>query len=203
VAEGAAARLLTARSAAPVPPGSDPSQVFKPLKASGTAGTHTAIMLSNYLDYTRLRRYFRENDIEFEGICEYTPPPKVSRARTLFYNGQAPLLLYTERFHYYWRCVPTRARRLLRLRLTGLGAPLLTASPTLHRYKIRGIRNLIFYSLPENAGYYSEMLNMLEGNDISCAALFTPYDLLRLERIVGTDRAKRMVASDKPLFMFV
>jgi len=62
---------------------------------------------------------------------------------------------------------------------------------------------MIFYSLPENAGYYSEMLNMLEGNDISCAALFTPFDLLRLERIVGTDRAKRMVSSDKLLFMFV
>jgi len=119
VESAAAAHLLTARPTAPTS-GSAPLQVFKPLKASGTAGSHTAIMLSNYLDYTRLRRYFRENDIEFEGICEYTPPPKVSRARTLFYNGQAPLLLYTERFHYYWRCGPIRAPRLLLLRLTGL-----------------------------------------------------------------------------------
>jgi len=38
---------------------------------------------------------------------------------------------------------------------------------------------------------------------ISCPALATPFDLLRLERMAGTDRAKRMVASDKPLFMFV
>ena len=43
---------------------------------------------------------------------------------------------------------------------------------------------------------------MLESADVTCAALFTSLDLLRLERIVGSDRAKRMIGSDKPLFMF-
>jgi hypothetical protein len=34
----------------------------------------------------------------------YTTPPDVSRARARFFHGHVGLLLYTERFHFYWRC---------------------------------------------------------------------------------------------------
>jgi hypothetical protein len=47
------------------------------------------------------------------------------------------------------------------------------------------------------------MVNTLTHADVTCAALFTPYDLLPLERIVGSERARRMVgAATTPLFMF-
>ncbi|PHU11795.1 hypothetical protein BC332_18725 [Capsicum chinense] len=48
-----------------------------------------------------------------------------------------------------------------------------------HRYKIRGSQNLIIYSLPERKEFYPE-----------------------LKRIVGTAAAKRMVTSDKGVFVF-
>ncbi|XP_016580276.2 U3 small nucleolar RNA-associated protein 25 [Capsicum annuum] len=48
-----------------------------------------------------------------------------------------------------------------------------------HRYKIRGSQNLIIYSLPERKEFYPE-----------------------LKQIVGTAAAKRMVTSDKGVFVF-
>ena len=116
-------------------------------------------------------------------------------------------MLYTERFHFYWRYAVADARaagKAAGADVRGCVPYVLGATRALAEasYKIRGIRNLLFYALPENAGFYPEMLNMLATTDVTCAAVFTPLDLLRLERIVGTDRAKRMVSSDKPLFMF-
>ncbi|PWA34836.1 nucleolar protein [Artemisia annua] len=72
-----------------------------------------------------------------------------------------------------------------------------------YSYKIRGIQNLVIYSLPERKEFYPEIVNMLEGsNSMNCTVLFSRFDLLRLERIVGTAPAKRMVTSDKRIFTF-
>ncbi|KAG4143933.1 hypothetical protein ERO13_D05G003900v2 [Gossypium hirsutum] len=69
--------------------------------------------------------------------------------------------------------------------------------------KIRGIRNLIIYSLPERKEFYYEIVNMLEGSDdLACTVLFSQYDKLQLERIVGTATAKRMIKSEKGVFVF-
>jgi len=62
---------------------------------------------------------------------------------------------------------------------------------------------MVFYGLPENPLFYPEILNLLQGEDPSCVALFTKYDRFKLERIVGTERAARMLAAEKGTFMFV
>ncbi|MFS7918495.1 putative digestive organ expansion factor, predicted [Helianthus anomalus] len=44
---------------------------------------------------------------------------------------------------------------------------------------------------------------MLDGShSMNCTVLFSRSDRLRLERIVGTGPAKRMVTSDKRIFTF-
>ncbi|KAL5158303.1 U3 small nucleolar RNA-associated protein 25 [Glycine soja] len=69
--------------------------------------------------------------------------------------------------------------------------------------KIRGVQNLIIYSLPERKEFYPEIVNMLDGSDnMTCTALFSYLDKLRLERIVGTTPAKRMVVAEKGVFVF-
>ncbi|KAL6013282.1 hypothetical protein ACLOJK_003774 [Asimina triloba] len=69
--------------------------------------------------------------------------------------------------------------------------------------QIRGIKNLIIYSLPERKEFYPEVLNMLEGSEnIECTVLFSRFDQLRLERIVGTNASKRMLSSKKDIFIF-
>ncbi|KAG5594378.1 hypothetical protein H5410_035610 [Solanum commersonii] len=66
--------------------------------------------------------------------------------------------------------------------------------------QIRGIQNLIIYSLPERKEFYPEVVNLLQGS--ACTVLFSRFDQLRLERIVGTAASKRMVTSDKGVFVF-
>ncbi|KHN15317.1 U3 small nucleolar RNA-associated protein 25, partial [Glycine soja] len=103
----------------------------------------------------------------------YTTQSDISRARVWFYEGKRKILVYTERSHFY------------------------------HRYKIRGVQNLIIYSLPERKEFYPEIVNMLDGSDnMTCTALFSYLDKLRLERIVGTTPAKRMVVAEKGVFVF-
>jgi len=81
---------------------------------------------------------------------------------------------------------------------------------------MRGASHLIFYSLPENANFYPELVNLLEegggggereggwgvGGMTSVFAMFTRFEALALERIVGTTRAKHMLGSEKATFLF-
>lgn len=60
------------------------------------------------------------------------------------------------------------------------------------RYRIRGVRNVIFYGLPEHPQFYTELLSYpfldegVEASDVTSKALYCIYDALRLERIVGS-----------------
>ncbi len=74
---------------------------------------------------------------------------------------------------------------------------------------MRGARHLIFYSLPEFAHFYPEIVNLLgttETNDenklTSCIVLCTKYEKMALERIVGVKRCEHMLKSGKTTFMF-
>ena len=68
------------------------------------------------------------------------------------------------------------------------------------RYNIRGIRHLVFYSLPTYCEFYPQLVNMLEEGvgqvgGATCTVVYSTYDALALCRIVGTSRAGRMVNS--------
>lgn len=60
------------------------------------------------------------------------------------------------------------------------------------RYRLRGVRNVIFYAPPDHAQFYTEFLSFpflddgVEASDITVKVLYSKYDTLRLERIVGT-----------------
>lgn len=70
-----------------------------------------------------------------------------------------------------------------------------------NRHRIRGAREILFYQLPEHAAFYAELLNLLEeseaGETPTVTALFSRYDALRLERVVGAARADKMLRSRK------
>ncbi len=81
---------------------------------------------------------------------------------------------------------------------------------------MRGVRHVIFYSLPEYSHFYSEIVNMLGvdgdsngnsnkvdlGEEASCLTLFTEFERMSLERIVGHKRAEHIFDSDKSTFLF-
>ncbi|KAG8495767.1 hypothetical protein CXB51_013446 [Gossypium anomalum] len=132
------------------------------------------LFASSYFEFVRLRNFLKSQNASFCLLGDYTNQKDISRARVWFFEGKRKIMLYTERIHFY------------------------------RRYKIRGIRNLIIYSLPERKEFYYEIVNMLEGSDdLACTVLFSQYDKLQLERIVGTAPAKRMIKSEKGVFELI
>ena len=78
------------------------------------------------------------------------------------------------------------------------------------RYKIRGIRHIIFYELPAYPHFYSEICNMLidskkdeSQENKTCTVIYSKYDAQRLAAVVGTERASYMVSAEKAVHMFV
>ncbi|KAK2636941.1 hypothetical protein Ddye_031733 [Dipteronia dyeriana] len=131
------------------------------------------LFISSYLEFVRIRNFLKSQSASFCLLGDYTETSDVSRARVWFFEGKRKMILYTERAHFY------------------------------HRYKIRGIQNLIIYSLPERKEFYPEIVNMLEGShNMTCTVLFSRFDQLRLERIVGSAPARKLVKSEKGVFVF-
>ncbi|XP_027148863.1 U3 small nucleolar RNA-associated protein 25-like [Coffea eugenioides] len=131
------------------------------------------LCISSYFEFVRLRNFLKSQEASFCLLGEYTKQSDISRGRVWFFQGQRKIMLYTERAHFY------------------------------HRYKIRAIQKLIIYSLPERKEFYPEIVNMLEGSqNMSCTVLFSRFDQFRLERIVGSASAKRMITSEKGFFVF-
>lgn len=139
------------------------------------------IYVKSYLDFVRLRNHLRRTDTSFTQICEYTSDAKVARARNLFFRGRRRLLLYTERFHFY------------------------------RRYRVKGVRQLVFYELPSLPHFYPELCQLLQpimqrnqvAASFSCSALYCRQDALPLAAIVGAQRTARLLHSDRSLYAFV
>ncbi|XP_058801898.1 U3 small nucleolar RNA-associated protein 25 homolog [Phymastichus coffea] len=144
---------------------------------------HTLIFVPSYFDYVKLRNYFRKEELSFVQICEYSKPAKVARARDMFFHSDAHCLLYTERFHFY------------------------------HRIRIKGIRHIIFYAPPAFSHFYSEMCNLLQeayqnpksgsASNMTVTIIYCKYDILPLSAIVGSERASKMVNSEKTVHMIM
>ncbi|KAJ2546615.1 rRNA-binding ribosome biosynthesis protein utp25 [Coemansia sp. RSA 1933] len=154
--------------------------VLPEIERSTRDDKHTVIFVSSYFDFVRVRNYLRDKDVSFVAISEYSTRSEAMNARRKFHAGELSFILYSERAHFY------------------------------HRYPIKGIRNMVFYSLPDHPHYYSELVNlMLTSNDpaassdkLSCTAFYTRYDQLKIERVVGSKLASQLLKSDRAQYTF-
>ena len=140
-------------------------------------GLGLLIFLPVYADFVRLRNHLDNSpdtqSISFGSISEYSSVQDVTRARSHFVSGRHSLLLYTERAHHF------------------------------RRYKLKGVKRVMMYGLPENPVFYKEVVGRYLGASIatgklgmheaSMSALFSRLDFLKLERICGSSRALSMV----------
>jgi U3 small nucleolar RNA-associated protein 25 len=139
----------------------------------------TLIVTPSYLDYIKIRNYLMEQQADAAFISEYSRDSEISRGRSRFFQGKHQLLVYSGRAHFF------------------------------RRFALRGAMHIVFYSLPERPDFYSEMVNFLaEASnagleaDMSCIALFTRYDQMLLEKIVGKKRSIHMLGSGQNTFVF-
>lgn len=147
---------------------------------------HTMLFIPSYFDFVSVRNLLLKKEIQFVSVTEYARVSEVTRGRARFLQGRKPLMLYTGRAHYF------------------------------QRHLIKGVRHLVMYGLPEHSEFYSGLVNDLnaglerenEGDDLdmsaplSCLALFTKYDALALERIVGQEHCNHMIKGEKSTYMF-
>jgi len=135
------------------------------------------IYIPSYFDFVRVRNFLRAESASFVGLCEYNERSDMARARAYFADGRRRVLLYTERAQFY------------------------------NRHRIRGVKDILFYQLPEHPQFYLELVNLLEedaagghqGADMMATAvvIYSRFDALRLERVVGAERAGTMLKRGK------
>uniref|UniRef100_T1KMZ4 U3 small nucleolar RNA-associated protein 25 homolog n=2 Tax=Tetranychus urticae TaxID=32264 RepID=T1KMZ4_TETUR len=158
-------------------------QVILP-KCREMGEAHTMIYIPSYFDFVKLRNYFRTEDINFTQICEYSKSGKIAQSRAWFFHEGRNFLLYTERSHFY------------------------------NRFRIKGVRHLVFYQLPTFPHFYSELTNLLhpsfqgkkfKGDEasVNCTVIFDKFDVIQLEKIVGTEKAAYLIKSENDNHVFI
>ncbi|KAF8323895.1 digestive organ expansion factor [Clavulina sp. PMI_390] len=144
-------------------------KLFPSILRSAVQSSGTVIFVSSYFDFVRVQNWLKKDGASCAFLSEYSTPQDISRARQAFFSGSKQFLVITERFHFF------------------------------RRYRLRGVRNIIFYQLPSHGQFYAEFLGFpflddgVEPSDVQVQVLYSKYDLLRLERIVGTESATRLV----------
>ncbi|KAF2864219.1 DUF1253-domain-containing protein [Piedraia hortae CBS 480.64] len=89
------------------------------------------IFLASYFDFLRLRNYLLSSTtISFGSIHDYSSPSEQRSTKALFRAGRFDVLLYTQRAHHFWRL------------------------------RIRGVKRVFCYGVPENPNFWAEVVGM-------------------------------------------
>lgn len=127
------------------------------------------IFIPSYFDYLRVKDYMKNNSkLLFGSIDEYSSQSKLTKTRQNFASRRTKILLYTERLHHF------------------------------RRFEIAGVKNVLMYGVPSNPIFYKELVRFIgvsifkEEADLNLSfvkTLYSKWDAVSLERIVGKERA--------------
>eukprot|EP01007_Sphenomonas_quadrangularis_P003120 NODE_568_length_1347_cov_192.484592_g443_i0.p1 GENE.NODE_568_length_1347_cov_192.484592_g443_i0~~NODE_568_length_1347_cov_192.484592_g443_i0.p1 ORF type:complete len:430 (+),score=95.47 NODE_568_length_1347_cov_192.484592_g443_i0:27-1292(+) len=136
----------------------------------------TVLFVPSYFDFVRLRNFYEKLESEcFVELCEYTANKDVYHNLWEFTHMKRSVIMVTERFHFF------------------------------RRYRIRQAKTVVFYGLPECGPFYSEIVNAVDtarGVTPTVLVLFCRHDAHQLQRVVGTDRAARLLGDEAETHLF-
>ncbi|KAK5701692.1 rRNA-binding ribosome biosynthesis protein utp25 [Elasticomyces elasticus] len=148
-----------------------PSLLRLPRPADGAQGV--LVFIPSYFDFIRVRNFFAAStlteNISFGAIHDYSSVPEQRRARSHFLNGKHSFLLYTQRAHHFFRL------------------------------KVRGVKRVVFYGVPENERFYEEMVGGYLGTSVEEGR----WEGGGMERVVGGQRVRGMLGGVGDTFDFV
>lgn len=151
-----------------------------PKPAEGGQGV--LVFIPSYLDFVRVRNSLVDSDFSYASISEYTDATDVRKARSHFMSGRHSMLLYTGRAHHF------------------------------HRYVLRGVKRVVFYGIPENPHFYEEVVGFIGKSleraevskvEASVRVMFSKWERMVLERVVGSRRVGKMIMEKGDTFNFV
>ncbi|CAO1621681.1 unnamed protein product [Parajaminaea phylloscopi] len=179
------------------------------LLKSAMSATKTLIFIPSYFDFVRVEDYMRQEQLSFASISEYSQGKDVARARQQFLSGKRSFLLMTERFHFYRRYVIRGAQTIVFYALPehkdyfaeALSFPF--ARTTSLVQALQGDTPVVAKSRGSvSADGEQVQEEELDPSDVSTVALYSRYDLLRLQRIVGMELAGRMIEEETSTWRF-
>lgn len=157
--------------------------VLPSLSKSSSYEDGLLVYIPSYFDYLRIKSHMKTSSkLTFGAIDEYSSQSKLTRARQQFAQGKIKVLLYTNRLHYF------------------------------RRYEIQGVKTILLYGVPENPIFYKELVRFigkslfLQTADIDLSfvkTLYSKWDAVALERIVGAERTGILCNSANEMYEFV
>lgn len=143
----------------------------------------TLVLFPDSMEYRLFALRAKSNppvDLSFGSLWEYSEVREASRARSHFASGRTDVLLYTERAHHFFR------------------------------YNLRGVRRVIMYGLPDNPIFYKEIVQGYLGASYrdgtwprgfgTVTVLFSKWDAMKLDRIVGMQTRQKMLSDARDTF---
>lgn len=177
------------------------------LLKSALSASRTLLFVPSYFDFVRLTDYMTQEGMSFASLSEYSEGKEIARARQQFVAGKKNFLVVTERFHFYRRYVLRGPQTIVFYGLPehkeyfveALAFPFATSTSLVEALDLRPSSKKVKRSEGED-GQEEEL--ELDPSDVSVVAQYTRYDLLRLQRIVGVDLARRMVEESRTTWRF-
>ncbi|CAG2057493.1 unnamed protein product [Timema podura] len=192
--------------------------------------SHVLVFIPSYFDYVRIRNYFKREDMSFVQICEYSKENKIARARDMFFHDEAHFLLYSERFHFFNRLRIKGIRHILFYQpptfphfysemcnlmqviifymngnLNLLVFKKLSIQELTDRWFLADRWEVTFFDGGITSGDQEANQSRHSGADsnMTVTVLYSKYDVQQLAAVVGTERASRMVSSERNVHMFM
>lgn len=191
------------------------TQLLPALLKSAVQSANTIVFIPSSFDFIRVHNWFRKQSgvsfailsecVCFLFVCDWVsdnskigtqrikisrvPDKPFSKAQNQYYSSVSDSTFTNGTFSHSFSTI------------------FLLYSYTYYSYKIRGIRNLVFYGPPSNPQFFTEYLSYpflddgVEALDVTCKVLYSKFDWLRLERIVGTEAGLELIKGIWALFI--